>query len=480
LTPAQAHNEFLHVLATQGVVGGAAFLGLLAALVWAGWRAWRRANSTGRGLLGAVGASVTAFYVQNLVGFSVVPTASLFAVLAGVLSRLSEERFEEGDGWEYGAWPGAAVGCVVGWLILAANLLYPSWQVDGRTGLILILAGGTCAVTLLSVRSLVECRISAVLPPRFALSFGRVALVALLAVIAWTGIVRPWRANWACGVGESWLDASPTQAAAWHERAVALAPEHDLWWTRLANAAQRCAEQEANPERRRRWRARERQALEMACTAEPARAENRANLARCLEVLAREGMARREEVLPLFDSALRDDPNNTPVLADAARAAVALGYYAQARAYIERGLQIDPDLGLLHGEWGALCLAERRFAEAEAHLKRSLAGQWPWDEEKSNRVRALLALTYLQWGQHPDLPALALLIADDVLCRDGGEVSTRVLRALALERLGRWREAIEEYRRVLLARPDHPLARARLGRSEVRGQKSEVSAPAGD
>src|SRR5262249_57295530 len=92
-TPAKAHDELLHLLATQGALGGLAYLGLLGALGWAGVRAWRRCQGEDRGLVLALSASALACHVQLAFGFPVAALAVLHAVVAGLLSRL--------------AWPGS-------------------------------------------------------------------------------------------------------------------------------------------------------------------------------------------------------------------------------------------------------------------------------------------------------------------------------------------------------------------------------------
>ena len=66
-------------------------------------------------------------------------------------------------------------------------------------------------------------------------------------------------------------------------------------------------------------------------------------------------------VLEAFDTALERDPLNTVFLADAGRAASALGLREAARDYLRRGLRIDPRLSVLHGELAGLALAERKY-----------------------------------------------------------------------------------------------------------------------
>src|SRR2546423_434221 len=69
-TPTRAHNEVLHVLATQGVLGVAAGLLLTVGLALAVRRAFRQLGfADARLLLTAVAAGAVGFYLQNLFGF---------------------------------------------------------------------------------------------------------------------------------------------------------------------------------------------------------------------------------------------------------------------------------------------------------------------------------------------------------------------------------------------------------------------------
>jgi O-antigen ligase/tetratricopeptide (TPR) repeat protein len=86
-TPTKAHNEAIHILATQGTLGGVALLVLVIGLAWAMVQAWRR--SADRVLVAALTGTCVAFGVTNLFGFTAIPTGSLFAVCAGLLSRLA-------------------------------------------------------------------------------------------------------------------------------------------------------------------------------------------------------------------------------------------------------------------------------------------------------------------------------------------------------------------------------------------------------
>lgn len=89
-TPTKAHNELLHVFASQGGLGVLALVLLSLGIAIAARRALRRAPTVrDRALIVAIVAGVTAFYVQNFFSFSVAGCATLFVTYAGVLAAVS-------------------------------------------------------------------------------------------------------------------------------------------------------------------------------------------------------------------------------------------------------------------------------------------------------------------------------------------------------------------------------------------------------
>src|SRR5581483_7268740 len=89
-TPTRAHNELIHTLATQGLVGAGALLAVLLGLGFAGWRAWRRAPAAARPLVLAVLAGAVAFLVESAFSYTVIACGTLFVTFLGLLSRLGE------------------------------------------------------------------------------------------------------------------------------------------------------------------------------------------------------------------------------------------------------------------------------------------------------------------------------------------------------------------------------------------------------
>jgi O-antigen ligase len=400
LIPTRAHNDFLNVLATQGAPGAAAFGLLAVALVWACVRVWR--GGVERPLTAALAAAVVGWYAQNLFGFPVAATASLLSVLAGMLSAL--------------AWPPA------------------EHAADSRS----------------------EAAPAAPWALRVPLALAGALAAVLLAA-------QPYRASCLCRQGEELLAAAaPQQALARQEQAVLLDPGRDLLWIKLADTALACAAQASNDPEHRRLLLRAREAVERACALVPARAQNHVNRARALDVLAREGLLGRDAVLRAYDEALARDPCNSQFLAEAGRAAHAAGLLPRARAYLERGVAIDPTFGLLHSELGSILLDEKRYREAQHQFHLAMSGDFHGDSEEQDRAWSLNALAFLHIGDGKQVDAM--VIAERLLERHPDSVPLHLLHARACEQCRRRDLALAEYRWVLGACPTHPQARAGLAR----------------
>ncbi|MBL8792897.1 MAG: O-antigen ligase family protein, partial [Planctomycetia bacterium] len=117
LTPVKAHSEFLHVLATQGLLGGLAVIVVLIGLAHAGWRAWRGTDAVDRPLVLAIIAGVVGFFVQVGFSFMVAGCGVLFVTFSAVLAGLASLR---GTAMEQGPRPHALSMLVAGALALLA------------------------------------------------------------------------------------------------------------------------------------------------------------------------------------------------------------------------------------------------------------------------------------------------------------------------------------------------------------------------
>ncbi|PIQ83283.1 MAG: hypothetical protein COV75_08265 [Candidatus Omnitrophica bacterium CG11_big_fil_rev_8_21_14_0_20_63_9] len=90
--PRYAHNCYLQMAAETGLIGLAAFLAVLACLLWSIWRGVRRSSGENQFALLAMWASLIAFLAQAGLdtNFYVMRQAALFWVLAGLALGLSQ------------------------------------------------------------------------------------------------------------------------------------------------------------------------------------------------------------------------------------------------------------------------------------------------------------------------------------------------------------------------------------------------------
>jgi O-antigen ligase len=474
MTPSRAHNDLLHILATQGLLGGVALLGQLAAVAVAGRRAWSTRPQERPLILGLLGA-VVAYHIQNLFGFPVVATSSLLVVALGCLSRLGEAEQEgrarllpsRGQEGSAGASPSLVlvVGAILACLVLPANLLaepgsmtrlWPAALLAGLVGLVVwaIWRGAGYIPSPSPSAPLLRSEGEGSKWLRAALTW------PVVLGLAWVVVARPLVAWCLVRRGQTNQASNPEQAIAEQQRATTFAPWLDVPYAHLASTCQRVAlAQGTSPLLR--------QAVDAAETARqrvPANPLYHANLGRMLADLARAGEGSRTAPWPVYDQALTLDPRNVIILADAAAAAVTLAEYEQAHRYLDRGRALAPGYARLLAEEGILALAEGRLVDAARQLSAALQADWKGEGEAFGRAEGLLALTCLHLNQSET----ALWLADDVLTRHPGrspfEVATRWVRAAALERLGQFGEARQEAGRVLALRPDHAAGRALLER----------------
>ncbi|MCI0464373.1 MAG: O-antigen ligase family protein [Gemmataceae bacterium] len=476
LTPARAHNEVLHTLATQGIAGAVALLALLIGLVVAGVRAWRRAAPEARPLVLAVLAGTTAFLVQSGFGFTVVACGGLFVTLAGFLSRFGEARTEPISElaitrcW----WAPVALGCaaVLAALVFAHNFAaQDGWLTTAGAAavLVVVLGGATWAVlttTFAGAPAQVEVLSSD--PRAEPLGLWSLTWRHLVRCGVWVGaavlllgiVGRPLEANLTSRQGERLLRTDPRRAAQLLARASLGDPTNELLWSKLGSAAQLGARQARSLGERKELYLLARSALRRAVHLSPRNAYYQANLGQVLSRMAGEGLAELKDAYAAYDRALELDPHNANFYADATNAALRREDRARARSYAARGTALYPDFAPTRAQLGYLALSEGRLAEAEQDLLRAVHGSW--HEHLAQRTVALANLTmaYLKMG----LYAPAVNAGSQALEKSPHLIDLRCNLGQALELLSRPLEAAEAYRRVLDQVPGHRQARAGLAR----------------
>ncbi len=476
-TPAKAHNAPLHMLATQGALGGLALLVVCGGAGLALRRAGRRLGAEERPLLVVVAAGLLAFGVQDLFSFGVAATGSLAVVLCGVLSGLGREGGSEvalsaprkAERWALGL--AGALGCAV----FLAGLWGPGAQRGGAGAMLGLLL--PCLALVGTARGVLRVGLGGGHPHPGPLPKGegtdtgstrlrpsgwrRVGMVAVwagaLALAAW-GVGRPVLASAACRDGQAWLVLSPEKALPFLERSVALDPTRDVCLARLGTAALLVAKTTTDGGVRRAALEQAGRAFERARALVPADAYHRSNLARLRTELARDGKARADEAFAAYDAALALDPANGHILADAALSALTLGDTGRARVYAARALSLYADFAPPRAVLGYLALAAGDAEGAVRLLEGAMKGHWRGDEGARRAALGNLAAALLRLGRHAE----ALEPAREAVRLMPDNVDTRFNLGRTLQLLGRHAEAAEEFRRILARQPTHAPAREAL------------------
>ncbi|RME76798.1 MAG: hypothetical protein D6776_00635 [Planctomycetota bacterium] len=510
-TPTKAHNELLHIAATQGAIGLAALGLLTVGLALAFRRALRRARRPeDRALLVALAAGLVGFYAQNLFSFTVAGVGTLAITYMALLSRFAaydgrEDGLacEETDGSCTPPAPllpptvlGAllATGGLIATVVLASSIPpqpgNATWErnraiaLSSLLGAILLVAwaarreteadAATAGPPIAGPRPWI--RPDRVLPARLA----ALAPWPLVALGLWYGIVIPVRANMACRDGRSNVSLGrPRAAIADLQRAVALDPGKELYWVQLGTAYYTASFYTTDPAERRTLLEKALWAHRRSVRLVPVNAYDHANVARVLSDLARlrPPGATPAEVYEAFERALALDPHNAYFLGDAAKAALALGDSARARAYAERNRAWFPHYGPSRAQLGAILMREKRWQEAERELEAAASGNWYGD--RAAELAALINLASCRI-------ALGKYAAAEVAARRAVEIEPynagawrklariRELRAQQLERDGKSepalaarRQALAAYRRVLRLAPGDKAARQAVERLEA-------------
>jgi O-antigen ligase/tetratricopeptide (TPR) repeat protein len=404
-TPSRAHNEVLHVLATQGILGGLSVLLLLFGLTRAACRAWRTQPEERLVVLGAA-AGVLAFLVQSLFGFTVIGCGTLFVTLAALLSAWSEAAPDQDR------------------LTIRSQRPAPRWRYLLQGGV----AVGVCAAVM-------------------------------------AGVVRPYQASACRQEGERLAQTAPEEATARYRQALTLDEGNDECWMRLGAAALLAGRQAPTLTEQRHYFDLARRAFERAVALVPVDPYHHANLARALGELACRGLAAPADARREWDVALEADPNNARFLAEAARTALAVGDPVRARRLAAHGVAVYPRCALVRTQLGNCAFAEGHFTDALALLRQAIDLEWGENAEEKTRALATIAAVYLALGQPEQAQAFARLASE----RWPHWSTPHLLLAQALERLGERAKACGEYRQVLSLVPDDPNATAALRRLETGG-----------
>jgi tetratricopeptide (TPR) repeat protein len=326
VTPTRAHNEFLHVLATQGIFGALAGIAIAIALCFSFVRAWR-VQPRQRGLIVCVATALAGFFITEMFSYTVIACGSLIVVLAAFASRLGQEE--------------------------TPHPALPPKRGEGKPNFSPRFGGRAGWGVVLQAAPLAGC-----------------AFLLLQLVI------DPLRADLLSAEAELLTATQPEQALKLHEEAVRICPREPRYWNRMAGCAEDLALESIDVETRCRLLERALHGYTEAATRESANGHHHNNRGRVLGELARMGRARADEAFAAFDTALRLDPVNAYFYADASQAALALGAPDRAEGWIDAGLRRYTDWGQLRKQEGMLLLLRDRPREALSVLQIAVSANW--------------------------------------------------------------------------------------------------------
>jgi O-antigen ligase/tetratricopeptide (TPR) repeat protein len=463
-SPTRAHNEPLHLLATQGLLGLTAAAVFAVGVARAAVGAWRRSVKN-RPLLAAVFAALVAFVVQGFFGFTVIGVGSLAVTCAAVVSLGGRAggvsppvRVLNQGAYALRSpeWVGLPLGSG-----LAASAFAINVGMGGAVAGVVFAAATTCGLiaVLRTEGAAPRAADSRVAPPSAwrRLTQGAVGLAA--AATVYVGAIRPFEAAVACGDGDAHA-SEPTVALAAYACAADLDPDDARLWVKRSGAAVAAARLAAAPDEQNALYAEAIAALDRAASLEPADAYVAANRGRLLGEMAVQNLARPADAEAAWDAALAADPNNAAFLSEAARTALAVGDRPRARRLAERGRALYPDYGQWNVHLGAAAFADGRLPEAAEALDAGLRGQWYGDEEGVAHGFAIFAAVCLRLGRAEQ----AAQVAGESARHDARWPTPWRLRGRAEESLGRVAAARDAYRQLLQLSPDDADARAALQR----------------
>jgi tetratricopeptide (TPR) repeat protein len=328
-SPGRAHNELLHLLATQGVCGGAAALTVLLALAWTICRAWR-AHPQQRGLCAALAASLAGYFVTEMFGFVIIACGSLVVVLTAFVSRLGENR----------------TGAARPSLLPAPSSIW-RWRLVQTA-----ITGSACW------------------------------LAAYL-------VVDPWRADQRSAQADHLSATKPLESLQLHERAVFLCAHEPVYWNRLAQQAEAMAQLTDDPHEKIPLLERACAGYKEAARFDRQDGFFLEGLGRARGELTRYGKAKPEDAYAAFDAALFFNPANSFAYVEASRAALHLGDAERMTRYIDQGLRLYPNDGPLLEQVAMRWLLLNRPVEAVAAFNKALKADWTHDVEGWQQAAAI-------------------------------------------------------------------------------------------
>jgi O-antigen ligase/tetratricopeptide (TPR) repeat protein len=439
-SPARAHNEALHILATQGLVGVAAAAAMVVGLGIGLTRILRGGDAASRALAVAAAGGAIGFGVQAMFSFSVAACAVLFVTFAAALSALSRSHArplaETASPRDLHVAMGAGM---IALLVFVDN----GGGIPGVHPLVVVVMLGALLAPLMALSRLEarspqprgrrRVRRTPDVPPGDWRARALAAVpIALVVAAAFMFVIQPFRAQVFAREGLLLRATASARATEWLEKAAATAPHTEILWVWLGTAQHERALRERGTTASNEALARARSAYAEAAQLVPVNHYNTANLGRVLGDLARRGLAPAADAFAAFDRALAADPNNVYFYTDAASAALTLGDRERAASYAARLTERYPGFGPGPALQGHVALLNNQFETAARFLEVARGGDWRGRESWRGVAASNLAAAYLALNR-PSEAAAAAREATRLLPNDPG---ARANLARAMEMLG--------------------------------------------
>lgn len=374
-TPGKAHNEPIHILATQGLLGGFAALLVVLFAARALWRATGSHRSTVRQAAAAAGAALAAFAVQDLASFTTVATGTVAAAVAGWAAALTTDAHHADDA------------------VRTVGAGAPRRSFGG------FLIGGAAAAALFVPLVLSPWRAERTTFDAMTLSRTGAERYRALTRAA---RIAPWDARYPSQMGIGILNRAINE------------PDKGRRWILLEDAAR---------------------SLTRALALAPELSFERACLGRTLAAQ----FQLRPDVVPLdsaraqFAEALRRDPMNALVMTQQEEALTQLHRDDEAHTVAIRLATLYPQIGVPFAALGLIALREGRYQDAADTLRLAMTKEFYGEERDRAKWWANLSTAYVNLKRYQD----ALAAAERALALDPENQNAEVNRGEALRQLGR-------------------------------------------
>ena len=342
--PTKAHNEMIHIFATQGTIGALAALAVVLLAALAVVRSIRSDDPEFRAGAVAAGAALAGFGAQALTGFTVIATGSLAAALAGWLSGAARP-FEAAPAPHPSTRRAWVLGVPV--FALGATLLVPLVVTPWRAAAIEYLA--THQAVDSSARAEGYSRAAALLPwnDRYEQEAGRTYLIQA---------IRSGNRE------QAWQALENARRA--FENAIRVAPESGIDRAYLASVLSS-------------------------------------------QSVLRPGSTPAERVSTVVREAANRDPANPYVLTLGEQALLAVHLESEAEEVARRLMRLYPGFAEPLADIGAMRLRNGRPEEAAAMLGIAVRNDWQGDDQGQARAWENLSTAYLRMGKYAEAEAAA-------------------------------------------------------------------------